>query len=220
MQTLDITTAESPLTDLEVVARVLAGERHFFEVLMRRYNQRVFRAARAIVKTDDEAQDVMQEAYVRAFQHLKDFRGEAQISTWLTRIAVHEALARVRRSKKQDPVSDEVLEAEPIMTRDPEQATSDEELRGLLEEAVDSLPESFRTVFVLRAVEQMSTQEVADALDIPEDTVKTRLFRARGLLRQALLAKLEDSETKAYRFYRPRCDRVVAAVLARIAAPH
>jgi len=215
MQAVEITTAESPLTDNEVVSRVLAGDTHLFEIVMRRHNQRVFRAARAILKNDDEAQDVMQEAYVRAYQHLKDFRGEAQLSTWLCRIAVHEALARVRRAGKQEPVTEEQLE-EGNMGRDPEQATSDDELRVLLEQAVDALPDVFRTVFVLRAVEQMSTQEVAEMLSVPEDTVKTRLFRARGLLRQALLTKLEDTETKAFQFLRPRCDRVVATVLARI----
>jgi RNA polymerase sigma-70 factor (ECF subfamily) len=213
---VEITTADSPLTDTQVISRVLAGERHLFEIIMRRNNQRIFRTARAIVKSDDEATDVMQEAYVRAYTHLAEFRGDAQLSTWLCRIAVHEALARVRRSGKHDPIEEgEELEG-PSMSRDPEEATSDDELRVLLEDAVDALPEVFRTVFILRAVEQMSTLEVAEALSVPEDTVKTRLFRARGLLRQALLAKLEDSETKAFQFLRPRCDRVVAAVLARI----
>jgi RNA polymerase sigma-70 factor, ECF subfamily len=219
MQVVEITTADSPLTDNEVISRVLGGERHLFEILMRRNNQRVFRAARAIVKNDEEAQDVMQESYVRAYQHLSEFRGEAQLSTWLCRIAVHEALARVRRAGKMEPTDPEMMEG-PNMphstSRDPEEATSDDELRVMLEEAVDSLPEVFRTVFVLRAVEQMSTLEVAEALSVPEDTVKTRLFRARGLLRQALLAKLEDAETTAFQFLRPRCDRVVANVLARI----
>ena len=216
METVEITTADSALTDNEVISRVLRGERHLFEIIMRRNNQRLFRAARAIVKDDDEAQDVIQEAYVRAYTHLGEFRGEAQLSTWLCRIAVHEALARVRRAGRLEPIEEgEELEG-PIMARDPEEATSDDELRVLLEEAVDALPEVFRTVFVLRAVEQMSTLEVAEALSVPEDTVKTRLFRARGLLRQALLLKLEDTETKAFQFLGTRCDRVVAAVLARI----
>src|SRR5260221_7765408 len=166
-------TAESPWTDSEVVARVLGGESRAFEIIMRRHNQRIFRAARAIVRTDDEAEDVMQEAYVRAFDHLAEFRGEAKLSTWLTRIAVHEALARVRRAKRTS--DDEVPDME-SPTHGPEQRASDEEMRALLEEAVDALPESFRVVFVLRAVEQMSTAEVATALDIPEDTVKTRFF--------------------------------------------
>jgi RNA polymerase sigma-70 factor (ECF subfamily) len=215
MQPVEITTAASPLSDNEVISRVLGGERHLFEIIMRRNNQRVFRAARAILKSDDEAQDVMQEAYVRAYQHLAEFRGEAMLSTWLCRIAVHEALARVRKAGKLEPLEPEEMEG-PSMSRDPEEATSDDELRLLLEEAVDQLPDVFRSVFVLRAVEQMSTQEVSEALSVPEDTVKTRLFRARGLLRQALLAKLEDTETKAFKFLGTRCDRVVANVLARI----
>jgi len=205
----------SPLSDSEIVARVLAGERRLFEVVMRRYNQRVFRAVRSILKDDDEAQDAMQEAYVRAFMHLGEFRAEARLSTWLVRIAVNEALARLRKGKKTDPLEDETEVVG--MGRDPEQATNDEEVRAVLEEAVDGLPETFRAVFMLRAVEQMSTSEVAEALDIPEDTVKTRLFRARGLLRDAVIARLEDGESKAFQFLRPRCDRLVASVLARVA---
>jgi RNA polymerase sigma-70 factor (ECF subfamily) len=211
MQTEPLT---SPLSDTDIVARVIAGERHLFEVVMRRYNQRVFRAVRAILKDDDEAQDAMQEAYVRAYLHLADFRSEARLSTWLVRIAVNEALGRLRKGKRTEPLDDEVEVVS--MSRDPEQLTSDDEVRVVLEEAVDLLPEAFRTVFMLRAVEQMSTTEVAEVMDIPEDTVKTRLFRARGLLRESILARLDDRETKAFQFLRPRCDRLVAAVLARI----
>lgn len=211
MQTEPLT---SPLSDVEIVARVLAGDRRLYEVVMRRYNQRVFRAVRSILKDDDEAQDAMQEAYVRAYLHLGEFRAESRLSTWLVRIAVNEALARLRKSKRTEPLDEEVEVVS--MSRDPEQATSDEQLRVVLEEAVDALPEGFRTVFVLRSVEQMSTAEVAEIVGIPEDTVKTRLFRARGLLRQAVLARLEDRETTAFQFLRPRCDRVVATVLARI----
>lgn len=211
MQTEPLT---SPLSDVEIVARVLAGDRRLYEVVMRRYNQRVFRAVRSILKDDDEAQDAMQEAYVRAYIHLGEFRAESRLSTWLVRIAVNEALARLRKSKRTEPLDEEVEVVS--MSRDPEQATSDEQLRVVLEEAVDALPEGFRTVFILRSVEQMSTAEVAEAVGIPEDTVKTRLFRARGLLRETVLARLEDRETTAFQFLRPRCDRVVATVLARI----
>jgi RNA polymerase sigma-70 factor (ECF subfamily) len=169
------------------------------------------------VREDDEAEDVMQDAYVRAFAHLRDFSGAATFGGWLTRIAVNEALARVRRRKRFDSFDER--ESEDTMAandRSPEQGASDVELRGVLERAIDALPEVFRTVFVLRMVEDMSTLEAAECLDIPEDTVKTRLFRARALLREELVYRFEKTATSAFRFERPRCDRVVANVLQRV----
>jgi RNA polymerase sigma-70 factor (ECF subfamily) len=184
---------------------------------MRRHNQRVFRATRAVLRNDDEAEDAMQAAYLSAFTHLKDFGGRAAFSTWLTRIAVHEAFARLRRAKRTASLDDvEIEEEEMSRTRSPEDAASDVELRGLLEDAVDSLPLGFRTVFVMRAVEDMSAVDVAEALGIPEETVRTRLHRARGLLRERLAQKLEDAAPAAYAFHLSRCDRVVAAVLAQL----
>ncbi len=207
----------APESDEDVVARVLRGETRAFEILMRRHNQRVFRTLRAILKNDDEAQDAMQEAYVSAYVHLGAFGGRARFSTWLVKIAVHEALARLRRAKRVtwlDETSTEV----PVMdtTAGPEQRTSDQELRILLEDAIDALPIGFRTVFVMRTVEDMSSHETADALDIPEETVRTRLHRARGLLRDYLADKVEKSALDAYAFHLRRCDRVVETVLARI----
>jgi RNA polymerase sigma-70 factor (ECF subfamily) len=204
-------------TDEAIVARVVAGDTDAFEALVRRHNRRVFRAARAILKSDDEAEDAMQEAYVSAFSHLTDFGGRARFSTWLVRIAVYEALGRLRRGKRITSLDDVELEEEPMATtRDPEQAASDVELRGLLEQAVDTLPVGFRAVFVMRAVEGMSVSETAEALDIPEETVRTRLHRARGLLRQDLAAKLDAVAPQAFDFHLSRCDRVANAVLARI----
>lgn len=206
------------MTDEEIVARVRAGDVRAFEHIMRRHNQRVFRAARAIVKDDAEAEDVMQDAYVRAFEHLDAFEGRARFSTWLTRIAVHEAFARARRARRFEP-----LEAEPeeqlMSTRrpaSPEETAIDRETRAVLESAIDALPEDFRVVFVLRAVEEMSGVDTAACLGIPEETVKTRLHRARGRLQAELLARLEPRLGQTFEFRRPRCDRVVAAVLARI----
>jgi RNA polymerase sigma-70 factor (ECF subfamily) len=221
MQSAISTGAARPpptLTDDEIVARVCAGELELFELLMRRHNERVYRAARAILRNEAEAEDVMQDAYVRAYEHLKDFAGRARFSTWLTRIAVHEALARVRRSKRFDSL-EEHTEERSMSTNageSPEQQASDVEMRALLEKAVDALPDEFRAVFVLRAVEGLSGAEVAECLGIGEETVKTRLFRARGRLQEMLVSSIEPALPSLYEFHLTRCDRVVAGVMKRI----
>jgi RNA polymerase sigma-70 factor (ECF subfamily) len=214
-----MTPPPSTLTDEEIVARVRAGEPHLFELLMRRHNQRIYRAARAILRDDAEAEDVMQDAYVRAFAHLHEFEGRARFSTWLTRIAVHEAFARSRRGRRFSPLESQPEETQSMPTAprfSPEQQASDAEIRAALEKAIDALPDEFRSVFVLRAVEEMSGAEAAECLGIPEDTVKTRLFRARARLQETLLQALEPAAPRAYEFHLSRCDRVVAAVLARL----
>lgn len=215
---LDFAPMSPTLTDEEIVARVRAGELELFELLMRRHNARVYRAARAILRDDSEAEDVMQDAYVRAYEHLKDFEGRARFSTWLTRIAVHEALARVRRRKRFDSL--EAHTEEPSMSTNPgsspEQQTSDVEMRAVLERAVEALPDEFRAVFVLRAVEGMSGAEVAECLGIGEETVKTRLFRARGRLQEMLVASIEPALPSLYDFHLSRCDRVVNGVMRRL----
>jgi RNA polymerase sigma-70 factor, ECF subfamily len=213
--TIDLSQAPD---DDEVVARVRAGDRLVFEVLMRRHNRKVFRAARAILRSDDEAEDVMQHAYVRAFEHLAEYEGRARFSVWLTRIAVYEALARLRRRKRIGPLEDGNEEGDTMADQQatPEQKASDAELRVLTEAAVDELPEDFRIVFMLRAVEQMSVADVAECLGIPEDTVKTRYFRARQRLRNSLLARLDASTERTFEFYLDRCDRVVSGVFERL----
>jgi RNA polymerase sigma-70 factor (ECF subfamily) len=206
--------------DEEVVRRVLAGEVALYEVIMRRHNRRLYRVARSILRDDDESTDVMQDAYVRAYAHLGQFAGGSTFATWLTRIAVHEALARLRRRRRNASLDDEFGNEDEVMApsdRTPEQRAHDSELRTLLEEAVDGLPSAFRTVFVLRTVEEMSTADVAAALAIPEDTVKTRLHRARLMLQRALADRVEATSRDAFVFARPRCDRVVAQVLRQIA---
>jgi RNA polymerase sigma-70 factor (ECF subfamily) len=208
------------LTDEQVVERVLHGETALFEILMRRHNQRLYRAARAIVRDDGEAEDVIQEAYVRAFAHLDQFAGRAAFSTWLTRIAVHEALARVRRRGRFVALEDEETDGSEMTTfrssADVEQHAATHELGRVVEAAIDTLPDAFRAVFILRQVEEMSTAEAAAVLDIPEETVKTRLHRARGLLRKSLEQWTGEAARSAFAFGSARCDRVVAAVLARI----
>ena len=208
-------------TDEDLIQQVFDGNTALFELLMRRYNERVYRAARSIVRDEHETEDVMQQVYVNAFTHLSQFTGAARFSTWLTRIAVNEALARVRRQGRYDSFDEPRSKAEPFATHhpadDPERQAFAQELRGLLERAIDSLPNGMREVFVLREVEGLSTLEVAECLDVSEDVVKTRLSRGRALLRQLLMERTGAAAPEAFRFYRPRSDRVVAAVLATIA---
>ena len=211
------------LNDEDVVEAILDGQTALYEILMRRYNERVYRAARAIVRDEKEAEDVMQQAYVNAYANLRQFNGEARFSTWLTRIAINEALARVRRQGRYEPFDDESPRVETLMAMisnndNPERQAFSGELRALLESAIDRLPDGAREVFVLREVEGLSTAEVADALSVSEDVVKTRLSRARAALRRDLLEQTGATTPDVFRFYRPRCDRVVEFVLARITA--
>ena len=209
------------LTDEDVVRQVLDGNTAMFELLMRRYNERLYRTARAITRDDREAEDVIQQAYVNAFSNLRQFRGHARFSTWLTRIAVNEALARVRTRGKYETFDEDMPEVEIRMpwnsAPDPERQAFSGELRDLLESAIDGLPDGAREVFVLRDVEGLSTAETAASLSVSEDVVKTRLSRARAALRHDLLERAGATAPEAFRFYRPRCDRIVAAVMARIA---
>ena len=191
---------------------------------MRRYNQRLYRVARAILKNDGEAEDVMQQAYVEAYTHLAQFEGRAKFSTWLTKIAVYEALARVRRRARYTSASGLGAEGEEEeqMSRiksegpDPEQQASQGELRTLLESAIDALPTTYRSVVVLRDVEGMSTAETAECLSLREDAVKTRLHRARALLRQELYERAGVSAPTAFSFHLTRCNRVVSAVFEQL----
>ena len=201
---------------------MLAGETAMFEVVMRRHNQRLYSVARAILRNDGEAEDVMQDAYVRAYEHLNQFAGRAKFSTWLTRIAVHEALARQRRGNRYqelEPMSER--EGDPMdrfasLTPNPEQQASNSEIRRLLEEAVDNLPDNYRTVFMLRDIEEISTTDAADVLEITEENVKVRLHRARALLRKSLYARAGMQKKEAFNFHAIRCDRVVKNVFERI----
>jgi RNA polymerase sigma-70 factor (ECF subfamily) len=218
----EVATSQEPLSDEEVVARVLTGETSMFEIVMRRHNQRLYRVARAILRNDGEAEDVMQDAYVRAYEHLDQFAGRAKFSTWLTRIAVHEALARQRRGNRYqelEPTSER--EGDPMdrfasLAPDPEQQASNSEVRRLLEEAVENLPDAYRTVFMLRDIEDMSTTDAAEVLEITEDNVKVRLHRARALLRKSLYARAGMERKEAFNFHAVRCDRVVNNVFERI----
>ena len=215
-------TLIATLTDGEIVARVCSGETSLFEVLMRRHNQRVYRAARSIVD-ETEAEDVMQQAYINAFVHLEQFESRAQFSTWLTRITIYEALARRRRQRPEEPLStnDDQIDdamAEPLRTSEvsPERQAYSSEIGRLIEEAVDALPDTYRDVFMLREVEGLSTSETAEGLGVGEEAVKTRLHRARAMVRRTLTGRLGGSAALAFQFHATRCDRVVDAVLTEI----
>lgn len=209
------------MTDEEAVRRVRDGEAALFEIVMRRYNQRLFRVARAILRDDAEAEDVLQQGYVNAYAHLHQFAGQARFSTWLTRIVTYEALGRLRRRGRAREGTGEEDMAETVAARqpDPEQQAYAGELRRALEASLDALPEAYRTVFVLRDVEGLSTAEAAECLEVSEDVVKTRLHRARALLREDLFDRAGLTAGSLFSFLAARCDRVVAAVLARIGAP-
>lgn len=207
--------AAAALTDEEIVSRVLAGEHSLFELIMRRYNERVYRAVRSVLRNEAEVEDAMQDAYVRAFAHLGGFEGRARFSTWLTRIALNEALARCRRGRP-DAAGDDAVDDVPDPRSTPEQSASEEELGQMLVRAIDGLPEYFRLVFVLRAVQGLSVAETAELLDLNEETTKTRFHRARILLRNAMQQVAEPGLRTVLPFPVPRCDRVVDGVLRRL----
>jgi RNA polymerase sigma-70 factor (ECF subfamily) len=217
---------QSPeLTDEEVVLRVRDGDRALYEILMRRHNQRLYRAVRAILREESEIEDILQEAYLVAYRNLAEFEGRSRFSTWLVRIAVNKALDRRRRRSKLvalDPDSEERLTHDgttPGWTRaseDPEQHSARRQLAHRLEHAIDALPDDFRGVYVLRDIDGMSTQETAESLALPVNTVKTRLHRARVLLRERLLCDFDAAALEVFPFGDRRCDRLVAAVLASI----
>ena len=211
--------------DAELAVRVAAGEPAAFEALMRRHNRALFRTARAILRDDAEAEDALQEAYLQAHRAIGNYRAEAKLSTWLARIVANEALMRVRKRTRraaivplQPGASDDEINEIPDSNMDetPERSAQRAEMRRLLEAEIDSLPDGYRVVFVLRAVEELSVEETAEALGIPQATVRTRLFRARSLLREALAAKIDLACEEAFAFAGERCNRIVAHVLERM----
>ena len=214
------------LDDVGLVALAQQGHRGAFRHIMQRCNQRLFRVARGVVNDDAEAEDIVQEAYVHAFEKLGTFRGDAMLLTWLTRIVLNEAYGRLR--KRRPSVGIEYIDAMPagnqrvvpfpskFGSEDPAACTARSEIRRLVEQAIDDLPEAFRVVFVMRDIEECTIEETATSLEIRAETVKTRLHRARRLLRAALQDTLSTTLSDAFPFLGPRCDRMTAAVLDRI----
>lgn len=212
----------SSLPDDELVARVHAGDLTAFEDVMRRYNQRLYRVARAIVQDDLAAEDVMQQAYIQAFTHLDQFAGRSRLSTWLTRITIHEALGQRRkaaqRSKVEDAAQGASMPEVHAQLPDPEAQAYAAELRRLMESSIDALPEAYRVVFICRDVEGLSTLETAESLEIGEEAVKTRLHRARAMIRRDLFAKAGGASAGAFAFHLSRCETIVRRVIAHIRA--
>lgn len=217
--------AHPGVADEVLAQRAAQGEQAAFELIMRRHNRLLYRTARSVLKSDAEAQDALQEAYLRAWRALPDFRGDAKLSTWLVRIVINEALGRLRRRELQYVELDEAMaSAEPDgpgwlhddHDRQPERVAMRAEVRRLMEARIDGLPDAFRSVFMLRGVQELSVEEVALALSIPEATVRTRFFRARSLLREGLSRDLDTATADAFSFDGADCDRMVAAVLKRL----
>jgi RNA polymerase sigma-70 factor (ECF subfamily) len=213
------------LDDAEVVRRVLGGDLALFEVLLRRHDGRVYRTVRSILRDEAEAEDAMQAAWVRAYQHLGEWAGTASFITWLLRIAANEALGRLRKRSRLVPVDDGEAEEEGyggIMdprAEDPEERAAARETVRLLERALDGLAAPYRSVYVLREVEQLSTAETAEALGLSEEAVKVRLHRARAMLRDALGEAVGRAAPEAFQFLAPRCNRMVARVMAALGGP-
>lgn len=216
------------LLDVELANRARQGDRAAFRAIMQRCNQRLFRIARSVVRDDHEAEDVLQEAYTRAFAAIANFRGDSSLFTWLTRITLNEAKGRLRRRRPsvgldaveaaQERGAQLIMFPRPFNAASPEVEAARSETRRLMEAAIDDLPEPFRLVFILRAIEDCTVEETAAQLGLLPETVKTRLFRARKLLRKALSEKLASSMTEAFPFLGERCRRITEAVLNRLPA--
>jgi len=227
MQPATEAIAYGKLTDPELAQHIATGDKRAFELLMRRHNQILYRTARSILKDDAEAEDAAQEAWLLAYRAIGNFRGEAKLSTWLIRIVVNEAITRARKrgrgaeiiqlsGERQEDSEAAEGNMDETSTEQPEGAAQRAQTRRLLESKIDELPDAFRTVFVLRALEELSVEETAAALGIPEATVRSRLFRARGLLREALSKEIDLAYGDAFAFAGARCDRIVAGVMAKL----
>lgn len=214
------------LDDLGLARRIAAGDRACFELLMRRNNRRLYRLARATLRDDAEAEDALQEAYLSAYRAIGTFRGDSTLATWLSRMVLNECLGRLRKSARRQNVipmvtGDEMESTAPDDEREvPPTLALRAEIRAILQRKLDELPEDFRTVFVLRAVEELSVEETAACLGIPEATVRSRHFRARSLLRESLAQQFDVAERDLYEFGGADCDRTVARVLARLPERH
>ncbi|WP_287053773.1 RNA polymerase sigma factor [Mesorhizobium sp.] len=206
--------------EMQLVGRALAREGGAFHTIIKMHNQRLYRIARSVVRNDSEAEDIVQEAYVRAFAQLGDFRGESSLATWLSRIVINEALGRLRK-RRRTVAMPQNLQAEIIKfplnpSDDPERMMAQRQILELVERATDRLPDVYRTVFVARVIEGLSIDETAELLDVRPETVKTRLHRARALVRKALADQIGPVLLDAFPFAGRRCERLTAAVMQRL----
>ena len=219
--------AVAPRDDAELARRIAQHDEHAFEALMRRHNRMLYRLARSILKDEADAEDALQEAYFAAYRNMASFRGTSSLSTWLGRIVINEAYARLRKQKRAavvvsfataerggQSIEEGAMDDERVER--PDTAAMRAELRRLLERKIDELPAQFRTVFMLRDVEELSVEETAECLDVPAATVRTRAFRARALLRASLAEEVHVATVNAFGFAGERCDRIVATVLDRL----
>jgi RNA polymerase sigma-70 factor (ECF subfamily) len=212
------------ISDEEALNRIRNGETGLYELIMRRYNQRLFRIIRSVVKEEREAEDILQESWVLAYEHLDQFAGRSTLSTWLCKVAFHEALSRAKKAKRWLPLEGEMdhlkagADSPNELSSTPEALAIRNQVGQVLRSAVDALPDLYRSVFMLRDVEGMSTTETAECLDLSEETVKTRLHRSRSMLRRDLQSRMGPAVSETFAFMGERCDRTVAAVMQRIAA--
>ena len=211
-----------PDDDRGLVARIVAGDKPAFEVLMRRHNRRLYRLARAVLRHGTEAEDALQDAYLLAYQSLHRFRGESSLSTWLSRLVLNECLGRLRRNGRRQivvPIVNSPKELDAVADLDdelPDRLTDRAQIRALIEAKLDQLPHDFRVVFVLRSIEELSVEETAETLEIEEATVRTRHFRAKSLLRESLASDIDLAERDVFEFGGARCDAIVERVMSRL----
>lgn len=222
MESLKITEIPSQMTDMEIVKRVLGGEKALFEILLRRNNQTLYRVIRSYLKDDDDVQDAMQEAYLKAYDKLQQFHGAAAFSTWLIRIGINEALLRIRSEKKIRPLyskeddlqSEKILQFPDYTQMNPENKIIQKETRILIEKAIDLLPPRYRTVYMLKEVEGLAIGEIAACLNLSDNNVKVRLHRAKNMLKDSLYDFSAGADV--FEFGTGRCDRLVQSVMSRI----
>jgi RNA polymerase sigma-70 factor (ECF subfamily) len=225
METVQRAAVTEGLDEAELVRRMLARDSDAFRAVMQAHNRRLYRIARSILRNDAEAEDVVQEAYVRAFTHLASFRGDASLATWLSRIAMNEALGRLRVRRPTTDLSEveargseaEIIQFPNTARSDPERTMAQRELLQLVEQATDKLPDVYRTVFIARIIEGMSVEETAELLEVRPETVKTRLHRARLMVREQLDRQIGPVLMDAFPFAGKRCERVTEAVMKRLA---
>jgi RNA polymerase sigma-70 factor, ECF subfamily len=208
-------------SDTDLIERIRKGDKPLFEAVMRRYNQRLFRLARSLLRDQSEAEDVLQDTYVRAYGHLDQLLDTSRLGSWLSHILVHEVRARMRKRGRHMRFVDQALKGAPVRSiptalANPEEQTSSHQMGGVLVRAIDALSVGYRVVFVLRDVEGLSTAETAESLGITEMAVKTRLHRARAVLREDLFSRIGDAALPPFAFDGARCDRIVESVLSRI----